>query len=329
MRRPRSLSRVLTLAAVAVVVVCVAPGLARQNKPGPYAVLTDATGHLHISNSLDGQAIFQFSGLAPGHSVSGTVHLSNIGLSPGDLGLHQLDVEDQPGANGGTLSDAVQLDITDISAGSSIPIFAGRLGALGSQGLGAVGPGQLRKFRFRASLPDTGVPPSPTGGDNAYEGAALTMRYAWTATEGGTIDPSENGNGNGNGNGNDNGHKPPPITETRPKLSYRVNARKLLSRGWLDVLARCNRGCTLIVSVKAPKKSHVKIRQRVATLPLPNRTARIRLKLTQANRAKLARALRKKPKLVLNVKVKLVAAGWGETSAHGKKVTVKRAKKRR
>jgi hypothetical protein len=330
MRRPFPLSRVLTLAAIAVVVVCAAPGLAKQEKPGPYAVLMDASGNMQITNSLDGQAIFQFTGLAPGKSVSGTVHLANSGLKAGDLGLEQLDVHDQPGANGGTLSDAVQLEITDTSGGNSIPIFAGPLSGLGSQAVGAVGPGQLRMFRFRAWMPDTGTPPSATGGDNAYAGSALTMRYAWTAREGGPIGGSEGENGNGgkggNGNGGSNGK--PPITETRPTMSYRVNARRLLSRGWLDVVARCNRGCSLIVSATAPKKTHVKIRQRVATLPLPNKAARIRLKLTRANRTKLARALRKNPRLVLRVKVKLVAAGSGETTAHGKKVTVKRPKRR-
>lgn len=317
MRRSRPLSRVLTLAAVAVVVACVGSGVAGQEKAGPYAVLTDATGNLNVTNSLDGQAIFQFSGLAPGRSVSGTVKLANIGGMPGDLALDQLDVRDRPGANGGALSDAVQLDITDISDGNSIPIFAGRLGNLGKQAVGAVGPGQLRTFRFRASLPSHGTPPSATGGDNAYAGSSLTMHYAWTATEGGPI----GGSGGGFGGGP---QTKPPITETRPTLTYRVNVRKLLSRGWLDVLARCNRGCTLIVSATAPKKTGVRFRKKIVTLPLPNKTARVRLTLTRKDRAALARASRKHPKLVLRVNVKLVAAGWGTTIPHGKKVTVKR-----
>jgi hypothetical protein len=323
MRRSQPLSRVLTLAAVAVVVACVGSGVARQEKPGPYAILTDATGNLQVTNSLDGQAIFQFSGLAPGKSVTGTVHLANVGGMPGDLALDQLDVHDQPGANGGALSNAVQLEITDTSGGNAIPIFAGRLDNLGRQTVGAVGPGQLRKFRFRASLPDNGTPPSATGGDNAYAGSSLTMRYAWTATEGGPIGGSGGGFGGGPGS-----TTKPPITETRPTVTYTVNARKLLKRGWLDVMARCNRGCTLIVSAKAPKKARVKFRTKTVTLPLPNKTARVRLNLTRKNRAALARALRRKPKLVLRVNVKLVAAGWGSTSAHGKKIAVKRPKRR-
>jgi spore coat-associated protein N len=323
------ISRLLTLAAIgAVVAVCANAVTARPERAEPFAVLTDATGDLSIWNSLDGQAVFQFSGLAPGHSVSGTVQLKNTGSLPGDLGLEQLDVHDQPGANGGRLSDAVRLDITDVTSGNSIPVFAGQIGALATQPLGAIGPGEGRTFHFRASLPDTGPPPSPTGGDNAFAGSGLTMRYAWNATTSGSIGPSGPG-GPAGGRGGGNGGGPGPITENRPWVKYRVNARKLLKRGWLDVLARCNRGCTLTVTAKAPKKTRIKIRRRIATLPLPNKTARIRLKLNRKSRRALTRALRGKKRVVLQVQVKLVAAGWGEVIASKKKVAVKRPKRSR
>jgi hypothetical protein len=320
------ISRLLTLAAIgAVVAVCANAVVAKPDRRDAYAVLTDATGDLSIWNSLDGQAVFQFSGLAPGRSVSGTVDLKNDGGLPGDLGLEQLDVQDQPGVNGGRLSDAVHLDITDVSGGNSIPVFTGQIGALARQPLGAIGPGEGRTFSFRASLPDGGTPPSPTAGDNAYAGSGLTMRYLWTATSSGSIGPS----GPGPTRPRPTGPGPGPINETRPAVKFRVNARKLLKRGWLDVLASCNRGCTLIVTAKAPRKTHVKIRQRVATLPLPNKTARIRLKLNQKSRKALQRALKRKKRVVLQVQVKLVAAGWGEVIASKKKVAVKRSKQRR
>jgi hypothetical protein len=322
------ISRLLTLAAIgAVVAVCANGVIAKPERSQPYAVLTEATGDLSIWNSLDGQAVFQFSGLAPGHSVSGTVQLKNTGALPGDLGLEQLDVQDQPGANGGRLSDAVHLDITDISGGNSIPVFAGQIGGLASQPLGAIGPGEGRTFRFSASLPDTGPPPSPTAGDNAYAGSGLTMRYAWTATASGSIGPSGPGPGDGGDGGDRTG--PGPITVNRPWVKFSVNARKLLKRGWLDVLARCNRGCTLTVTAKAPKKTRVKIRRRVATLPLPNKVARIRLKLNRKSRRALTRALRRRKRVVLQVRVKLVAAGWNEVIASQKRVAVKRPKHRR
>lgn len=318
------ISRLLTLAAIgAVVAVCANAVTARSDRPEAYAVLTDATGDLSLWNSLDGQAVFQFSGLAPGHSVSGTVQLKNTGGLPGDLGLAQLDVQDQPGVNGGRLSDAVRLDVTDVTSGNSIPVFAGQIGALASQPLGAIGPGEGRTFHFKASLPDTGAPPTPTGGDNAYVGSGITMRYAWTATSSGSIGPS----GPSVPAGPRNPSGPGPITENRPWVKFRVNARKLLKRGWLDVMAHCNRGCTLIVTAKAPRKTRVKIRQRVATLPLPNKTARIRLKLNRKNRRALQRALRRRKRVVLQVQVKLVATGWDQVIASKKKVAVKRPKR--
>jgi hypothetical protein len=301
-------SRLLALAAIgAVVAVCAGSGLARPAQPAQ-AVLTDATGDLHLANSRDGQAIFQAGGLAPGRSVTGTVQLVNTGTMPGDLNLQQLDVQDQPGAGGGRLSDAVTLDITDVTGGSSIPIFAGRLGGLGSRQLGAIGPGEGRTFRFTASLPDGGAPSGPTAGDNAYAGSGLTVRYAWTATATGVVGPSE----------------------SRPTVNFSVSTRRLLTRGWLDVFARCNRGCTLTVSAKAPKKTGVRIRRRIVTLPVPDKTARIRLKLNRRSRHALGRALRHRRRVVLRVNVKLVAAGWGDVTSHQTKVSVKRrALKRR
>src|SRR5919205_1246930 len=146
-------SRLVTLAAIgAVAAVCAGSGLARPAEP--HAVLTQATGDFQVTNSRDGQAIFQANGLSPGGAVSGTVQLTNTGALPGDLAIEQLDVQDQPGANGGLLSSAVHVDISDVTAGSSVPIFTGQLGGVGNRPLGSIGPGEARTFEFTASLPD-------------------------------------------------------------------------------------------------------------------------------------------------------------------------------
>ena len=63
----------------------------------PRAEISMVSGELHITNSRDGQAIFQAQGLAPGRSVTGTVQLSNTGSLAGELGFQQVDVTDQPG----------------------------------------------------------------------------------------------------------------------------------------------------------------------------------------------------------------------------------------
>jgi hypothetical protein len=111
-------------------------------------------------------------------------------------------------------------------------------------------------------------------------------------------------------------------------LKFRVDTRRLLRRGWLDVLATCNRGCTLIVSAKAPRGTGIKIRRRTATLPLPGKAGRIRIKLSSRSRLALLRALRLRNRVVLRVNVRLVAASWGATPTYRKRVSVRAAKRR-
>src|SRR4029453_14962608 len=100
------------------------------------------------ANSGDGQAIFQAQGLSPGRSVTGTVQLSNTGDLTGDLGFQQLVVQDQPGTNGGVLSNAVHLDVDDVTGGSVVPVFTGALGSFQNQALGSIAPGEGGTYRF-------------------------------------------------------------------------------------------------------------------------------------------------------------------------------------
>jgi hypothetical protein len=72
----------------------------------------------------------------------------------------------------------IHLDISDVTAGSSVPIFTGQLGRPGSRSLGGIGARDSRTFRFTASLPE--------GGGNAYAGSGLTVTYQWTATSTGS-----------------------------------------------------------------------------------------------------------------------------------------------
>jgi len=306
-------SRLLSLAAIgAVVAVCAGSGLARPAQPAQ-AVLTEATGDLRLANSRDGQAIFQASGLAPGRSVTGTVQLVNAGTLPGDLSLQQLDVQDQPGAGGGRLSNAITLDIKDVTGGNSVPIFAGQLGGLGSRQLGAIGPSEARTFRFTASLPDGGLPPGPTAGDNAYAGSGLTVRYAWTATATGT--------------------GPGPSEDVKPVVKIKVLSKKLLKRGFLDVMATCDIACRVSAYAKLPKakraKKAARTRSRTATLTTPKKAARIRLKVKKKARRRLAKTLRRKKRVVLRVVVRVSSAGGGPSTTYTRKASVKRLKRKR
>ena len=281
--------------------MCAGAGAAKPER-APQAVLTEATGDLQLSNSADGQAIFQASGLAPGRSVTGTVQLRNSGTLPGDLSLQQLDVSDSPGPGGGRLSNVVSLQVTDVTGGSSIPVFSGQLGGLGSRPLGAIGAGEARTFRFTASLPDM---------DNAFAGSGLTVRYAWDASASGTgPGPSE-----------------------QPVATFRLNSKTLLKRGILDVTASCNIACRITAQAQLPKakrgKKAAKSRVRTATLTTPNKPARIRLTISKKAQRGLKKLVAKKRRAVVKVKLGVSPAEGGSSATYTKKATVKAAKKKR
>jgi len=301
--RAFSVSRLLSLAAVvAVVAACVNAGASPPPRPAE-AVLTQATGDLRLSNSQDGQAIFQASGLAPGGSVTGTVQLTNSGTLPGDLTLQQIDVNDSPGPGGGRLSSVVNLQIADVTDGSSIPVFSGQLAGLGNRPLGAIGPGEARTFRFTATLPDT---------DNAFAGSGLTVRYAWnaSASDGGGPGPSE-----------------------QPVATFKVNSKKLLTRRFLDVTASCNIACRISAQALLPKpkrgKKAMKSRVRTAILTTPNKAGRIRLKISKKAQRGLRQLVAKKHRAVVKVKLDVSPAAGGTTTPYTKKATLKAAKKKR
>jgi hypothetical protein len=305
----------MALAAIVAVSAC-ALAASSSGSAEPVAVINQASGTFQITNSLNGQAIFQAGGLAPGRSVTGTVQLSNAGTLAGDLGLHQLDVVDQPGANGGLLSAAVHLDVQDITGGNLVPVFAGQLASLQSSALGSIAPGEARTYRFTASLPDGGPPPTPTSGDNAYAGSVLSVRYSWQATA-----PDEGGGAGGGGTGG---------TEA-PAFTFRVVSKKVLKKGILDVMATCDRACTVQAYAQLPKPKRARksanTRRKAATLGVPNKVARIRIKLSKKNKRVLTKALRKTKKVAMTVRLSVGAASGGPTKPYSKKVVVKRPKK--
>jgi spore coat-associated protein N len=323
----------MALAAMAAVSGCAVAAGSSAGRETPRAVISQASGDLRITNSRDGQAIFQAQGLAPGRSVSGTVELSNSGTLAGGLGVEQLDVQDQPGVNGGRLSDAVYLDVQDVTSGNLIPVFAGQLGTLQSRALGSIAPGEARTYRFTASLPDGGAPPGPTSGDNAYAGSALTVRYSWKAIAPDPLGLGGGGGGGSVGGGGHGGGAKDPISSLRPKARFYVVSRKLLKRGWLDVMVICNRACQVTARAQLPKVKRARkapwTRRRSAALPLPDKRARIRLKLSRRTKLQLNAALRRRHRVSLRVHLRVVPAGWGRTLVYTKRAVVKRPRKNR
>jgi spore coat-associated protein N len=299
----------------------------------PRVAISMVSGELHLTNSRDGQAIFQAQGLSPGESVTGTVQLSNTGSLSGDLGLQQLDVQDQPGTNSGHLSDAVHLDIDDVTGGSVVPVFAGQLSSFQNRSLGTIAPGEARTYRFTASLPDGGVPPSPTGGDNAYAGSGMTVRYSWTATapdpgDGGTVGGGETGGGTSGGTGGTGSGGGTGGGIVEPTVRFSVVSKQLVKKGVLDVMATCDRACIVSAWAQIPKtrgaRKGLKTSRRTATLTIPGKAARIRLKLSKKSKRQLQSVLRHNKKVTLSVSLSVVAAGASGAKTYSKKVAVKR-----
>jgi Ca2+-binding RTX toxin-like protein len=143
-------------------------------------LLSSAHDALSISNSRDGETIFKATNLAPGDSTTGTVTIGNSGTVPAALSLSMADLSDASGPNGGRLSSVLDLRVTDVTAGSDIAVYAGRLDALPATQLLNLSPGDERVYRFVVGLPDRGDALGPGRGDNRYQGASETATYAWT-----------------------------------------------------------------------------------------------------------------------------------------------------
>jgi hypothetical protein len=301
----RLIRTLLSLAALAVVAGgCAQPTVSTQ----PRAEVAQASGDFSVANSRNGQAIFRAQGLAPGGTVSGTVALTNTGRLPGELGIEQADILDRPGRNGGLLSQAVELAVQDVSnPADATTKFSGRLGELHERRLGSIAPGQVRRYRFTATLPDRGAPPSFRTGDNAYIGSALTVRYTWRAS---AAAPA-----------------PPQVPATAPQVAYRVVLKRLLRRGRLDVVARCDKPCRLIGWAKLPKRPRAKkatvTRRRGVTIRRANKRVRIKIKLTKRSRRALVRHVRRKGKARLRTYLRVSASGTTSRTL-SRRVTVRR-----
>jgi hypothetical protein len=145
------------------------------------------------------------------------------------------------------------------------------------------------------------------------------VRYSWTAT---APDP-----GDGGGGGIE------PITTLPPKASFYVISKRLLRRGWLDVMVSCNRACQVTAWAQMPKATRtrraVRTSRRSATLALPGKRARLRLKLSRRTKRQLQAALRRKRRVSVRVNLRVIPAGSTKTQAYSKKVVVRRPKTRR
>jgi spore coat-associated protein N len=168
--------------------ILASPGTTAGRSASPAIAL--ASGSLSQSNSKDGSAILAASNMKPGDLVSGTVTIENTGSIGGAFSLSHSNLLDTAGPNGGALSAKLDLLVEDVTApGFPATVYSGRLDGLGTRALGSFSPGRPHIYRFKVSFPDGGSPPSQTGGDNAYQGSAVSVQYDWSASEAPTAEP--------------------------------------------------------------------------------------------------------------------------------------------
>jgi hypothetical protein len=167
--RSRLLNIVLAVLALGLAFAAPGEGAARLR-------LASATGALSLSNSKEGAAVFTTAAMRPGDEASGSVTIGNTGTVIAALSVAPASTQDAPGTGGGRLSDRLQLlvlDVTNVQAPRTV--YSGTLKAMPSVGLGSLAAGAQRTYLFVAKL-------LPGAGDNAFQGAALTTAFNWTAT---------------------------------------------------------------------------------------------------------------------------------------------------
>jgi hypothetical protein len=276
-------SRIATaLAALALfVAVCVGGdnGAAR-------AALGQASGPL-IGSSLDGAAILEATGLAPGHARVGEITVTNVGDVAGAFALGSSGLVDTP------LAHKLDLVVQDVTPGrDATTVFYGKLSDLSTVSLGNMAQGDAHRYRFTVSL--------PSDAGDAYQGAATAVAFTWSAT------------------GEDPGDAPTPApapaataqappkattaggaTKT-PKATLTARARQTGSRGAVIASVSCSSACRIAVGGSATVG-----RTRVV-LPTTRRTLRksARVQMRIALPAQARRALARRQPVVVHLSLR-------------------------
>ena len=174
-RRRLLIGLALILLAAAVAVGSTAVFTSSSANPGN----TFTAGTLEASNDKEGAAILTANRMIPGESTTGTVRIGNTGDVAGTFSLSSSNVTNNPGPNGGRLSDVLNLRITDTGSGATI--YNGAFNAMPEQDLGSWPAGEEHNYEFVVTFPQGGQPGSNITGDNAYEGSATTITFTWDA----------------------------------------------------------------------------------------------------------------------------------------------------
>jgi spore coat-associated protein N len=173
----------LLLGLAALSVAAAAP---HRDTPKPRLALSSAGGALAITNSKNGATIFRAQDMRPGEEASGSVRIGNASAASAVLSLSRTTAGSDPGTGGGSLESRLQLLVIDKThVQLPVTVYAGNAIGLQAVDLGTFAPVETRGYLFVATLPDR-----RDGTDNAYQGASLTLNFAWTARQPALAAPS-------------------------------------------------------------------------------------------------------------------------------------------
>jgi len=145
-----------------------------------------APKQLRFVQSKPNQALIKLPNAKPGQIAAGATRLTVSG-APAVVTAAVTNLRDVAGPNGGRLITSGRLRIAISCTGHPCPgtgvAYLGPLSQMHTRSLGVWPAGTSRTYTVRVWMQRTGVPPSNTTGDNAFQGSKARFGLVWTATQ--------------------------------------------------------------------------------------------------------------------------------------------------
>jgi predicted ribosomally synthesized peptide with SipW-like signal peptide len=136
----------------------------------------------HDNSAGDGNFFMTLSDIVPDDAVvhTGTVTITNTGSVDGDLFLSETAFADVVGWGGAGSPLSATLQVTVKDEGGAVVWGPGLIGTMGlNNAVGTVAAGDDQTYTWEIVFPDNDAPGGAMLGDNAYQGAEVTVDYAW------------------------------------------------------------------------------------------------------------------------------------------------------
>ena len=176
-----------SIATAAVVMCgCVSASVAFAETPAALSVGSagESPSGRAIGNSRENSAVLEATSIAPGHSRSATLTITNRYGEPASFSLATDGLREKLGWGGGKLSDRLELHVEDVTDRSSpTTLYAGAVDLMPRETLGRYMPGESRTYRFTVTFTDRRAALGADLGDNAYMGASLSLRFHWRSSQ--------------------------------------------------------------------------------------------------------------------------------------------------